>query len=234
MYSLLPFYTLYTNTFDASNNTARTDAALQLNLLLRHCKDNATGLYVHGYDSSRTAVWANNTQGASPWVWGRALGWLYMGLVDYLEALPRNETAYNTTLATLQDASSRLVAQADPTTGGWYQIIGQSNRTGNYIESSASSMFAYAMLKAVRLGYLSNSTTSGTNYRAVATKAYDYLAKTFVVNQGNGTVGWNGTVAVCSLNSTASYEYYTGRPIEYNNVLGSNAFILASLERERL
>lgn len=248
------FYTIYTNTFNSTNATARSDAALQLDLLYQNCQDNSTGLLVHGYDSSKTAVWANNITGASSQVWGRAFGWYFMGLVDYLQVVPQSEPSYNITLSRLQTFSSRLVALADPASGAWYQIVGQGNRTGNYIESSASSMFTYGLLKASRLGYLSNATiANNTTYRAAAVKAYRYLAQTFVVNQGNGTLGWNGTVAVCSLNSTATYEvslsscleyryadecclvqYYTGRPIEYNNVLGSNAFILASLEYERL
>ena len=101
-----------------------------------------------------------------------------------------------------------------------------------------------------RLGYL-------PHYEKVAAKAYEYIVDNFVVNNHNGTLGYNGTVAVCSLNSTASYEvsvglmsllashsealsltsgpnqYYIGQPILYNSVLGSGSFILASLEYER-
>ncbi|CAO2652668.1 Nn.00g009510.m01.CDS01 [Neocucurbitaria sp. VM-36] len=72
------------------------------------------------------------------------------------------------------------------------------------------------------------------SYTDVAVKAYEYVRDTFVVNNSNGTLGWNGTVGVCSLNSTATYEYYIGQPIVYNSVLGSAAFVLASLEFEDL
>ena len=37
-------------------------------------------------------------------------------------------------------------------------------------------------------------------------KAYDYMINNFVVKNANGTLGWDKTVTVCSLNSTATYE----------------------------
>jgi len=73
-------------------------------------------------------------------------------------------------------------------------------RAGNYIESSGSAMFTYALYKGARLGFLNGSVVQ------VASRAYEYLVDEFVVREANGTLSWNGTVAVCSLNSTASYE----------------------------
>ena len=45
-----------------------------------------------------------------------------------------------------------LPEYADPATGMWYQVLDQPGREGNYLESTASAMFVYAMLKGVRLG----------------------------------------------------------------------------------
>lgn len=63
-------------------------------------------------------------------------------------------------------------------------------------------MFVYGLYKGARLGYLPQQ----QKYIDAADKAYEYLANTFVVNNHNGTLSWNGTVSVCSLNSTANYE----------------------------
>ncbi|KAJ6526555.1 Six-hairpin glycosidase-like protein [Mycena vulgaris] len=229
MYSLAPFYAYYTALFDARNATAAADMMHQLDLLWRHCETNDTGLLVHGYDESRTAVWANPATGASPHVWGRSLGWYTMALVDTLEILPREAHGREELHNRFRRLASALRVAVDAASGGWWQLLDQPGRAGNYIESSGSAMFVYALLKGVRLGYLENKSDL---YTDVAVRAYGYITDTFVVDNGNGTLGYNGTVSVCSLNSTASYEYYTGQPINYNSVLGSAVFVLASLEYE--
>ncbi|KAJ6570723.1 glycosyl hydrolase [Mycena sp. CBHHK59/15] len=232
MYSLAPYYTTYTVLYDAAHaGSALSDMQHQLDLLWVHCRNNASGLLVHGYDASRTAVWANPVTGASPHVWGRSLGWYTMALVDTLEVLPLSHRAH--LQSRFRQLASAVAAAADPLSGGWWQVLDQPERAGNYIESSGSAMFVYSLLKGVRLGYLEQGRI-GASYTDIATLAYKYIANTFVVNNGNGTIGYNGTVSVCSLNSTASYEYYIGQPINYNSVLGSAAFVLASLEFERL
>jgi hypothetical protein len=69
MASFAPFYTLYTTLYDDENTTAvPRDLETQLQLLWTHCRHNTSGLLVHGYDDSRTAVWADNVTGASPHV----------------------------------------------------------------------------------------------------------------------------------------------------------------------
>ncbi|KAJ6476229.1 Six-hairpin glycosidase-like protein [Mycena sanguinolenta] len=240
MYSLAPFYTYYDAFLDPRNGTALADMMHQLDLLWTHCAFNAlangtaAGLLVHGYDDSKTAVWADPVTGASPHVWGRSLGWYTMALVDTLEILsaplhPAEWALLHTRFGQLADA---VRAAVDPASGAWWQILDQPGRAGNYIESSGSAMFVYALLKGVRLGYLQND--SKTKYTDVASRAYEYIVDTFVVDNGNGTLGYNGTVTVCSLNSTASYEYYVGQPILYNSPLGSAPFVLASLEYESL
>ena len=78
-------------------------------------------------------------------------------------------------------------------------------RQGNYLESSATALFTYSLLKGLRLGFVDG----GENYRQffeVGRKAYDYMTNNFVVKNANGTLGWDKTVTVCSLNSTATYE----------------------------
>lgn len=208
MASLAPFYTMYTELFDATNTTAMPDDVVyQLDLLWEYCQNNSTGLLVHGYDDSRTAVWANNVTGASPHVWGRSLGWYTMALVDTLELLPKTPAyagAKKHLLEHFESLSAAIVRAVDGAHGAWWQILDQPGREGNYIESSSSAMFAYSLLKGVRLGYISESPS-----RCVAIRAYEYIVDNFVVDNENGTLGYKDTVSVCSLNSTASYEVRT-------------------------
>jgi rhamnogalacturonyl hydrolase YesR len=218
MFSLTPFLAAYTNEVGDSTTTETTleDMVLQLDLLWQHCYSQETGLLVHGYDARRTAVWANSVTGASPHVWGRSLAWYCMALVDTLELLPPTAAPVRRYIETrFQQLMPAVVAAADRKTGAWWQVMDRPGEAGNYLESSASSMFVYALLKGLRLGALSTHAVSNdtayynggqTAYVDVAKKAYAYIADTFVVHNGNGTLGWNGTVGVCSLNSTASYE----------------------------
>ncbi|KAI0130187.1 Six-hairpin glycosidase-like protein [Xylariales sp. AK1849] len=240
-YSLAPFYTLYSLTVPVAKTANSTtvfgaldDMLHQLTLLWSHTRNSTSGLLVHGYDASLTAVWADPVTGASPHVWGRSLGWIFMALVDTLETIPSAKcyAKYSTQILSMfQDLAAAVVDAVDAETGGWWQVLDQQGREGNYIESSGSAMFAYGLLKGVRLGYLEDD---GATTTEVAYRGWQYLTSEFVIDNGNGTLGYNGTVSVCSLNSSASYEYYIGQPINYNSVLGSAAYVLASLEVERL
>lgn len=280
MFSFGPFWALHTLAYDADNATAWEELQKQFGLLAEHCAFSQdaqdTGLLVHGYDDTHTAVWANNSLGQSPHVWGRSLGWYVLGLLDtvslidaYTDSAPAVHTdsstahedgvtganlpiaAHSVRNAFASEFQTRMAAIAkavDPATGAWNLLLDAPGREGNYIESSGSSMFVWALLKGVRLGYLDGSHNSAdhndpsfndtsfndTSYVDVGRRAYAYLRDTFVVDNGNGTLGWNGTVSVCSLNSTATFEYYTSRPILYDSVLGSAAFVGASMEAERL
>lgn len=219
MYSFAPFYTLYGTVYSPDNKTAiLADVVKQMDLLYNRTFDDATGLLVHGYDYSKTAVWANPDTGASPWVWGRSMGWYHMALVDTLELFPEESEGYQYLLHKFNQLSIAVIENADSETGAWYQIVGQNDREGNYIESSGSAMFVYALLKGVRKGYLPSErreksqtglkigNRSSIDFIGHATTAYEYIAKAFVEDNGNGTLSYNGTVAVCSLNSTATYE----------------------------
>ncbi|KAI0458642.1 Six-hairpin glycosidase-like protein [Xylaria acuta] len=238
MYSLGPFYALYTLTTPSSGKSTEkylNDMLFQFDILWRHTGHAATGLLTHGYDATRKAVWADPKTGASPYVWGRSLGWYTMALLDTLEILEKEKAPAKhraPLLDKFQHLMPAVIKAVDPRTGGWWQVVDQPGREGNYIESSATAMFSYSLLKGVRLGYLPRNLAATAT--KVGTRAQKYLTDHFVVEEVDGTLSYNGTVSVCSLNSTATYEYYVGQPILYNSVLGSASYVLASIEAERL
>ncbi|KAK2046713.1 family 88 glycosyl hydrolase [Colletotrichum somersetense] len=229
MFSVLPFMA-------SLPQPNYTDISLQITLLYEHCFQENTSLVVHGYDYSKTAVWADKETGASPYVWGRSLGWFVAGLVQTWETLdcpaskPEAEPVCGRLRATTTQLATSLVRYADPETGAWWQLTTFPGRSGNYLESSSTALFVFSLLKGERLGMF---TDAKVDFKTVALKAYNYTTRNFVVDTGNGTIGYNKTVAVCSLNSTASYEYYTNQPLLPNSLLGESAFVLASLEVER-
>ncbi|RQM17988.1 hypothetical protein KXD40_002564 [Peronospora effusa] len=219
------------------------DMLLQIELLYQNTYDNKTELVVHGYDASKTAVWANKVTGGSPFVWGRALSWYLGGLVNTWEKLGGckggSDTACLRLASTIETQANqlckRIVTYADAATGVWWQLPTFGGKQGNFLESSSTMLYTFAILKGLRIGLLKEYGVSAHGLQAAAMRAYDYAvtSKAFLVNNTDGTLDWEGTVAMCSLNSTATYEYYVGRPIVRNHALGEGAFILASLEVER-
>ncbi|KAF6814539.1 glycosyl hydrolase family 88 [Colletotrichum plurivorum] len=215
-----------------------TDIELQVSLLYDHCLQKNTSLVVHGYDYSRTAVWADKETGASPYVWSRAVGWFVAGLVQTWETLDcaaGGDGAKASACGKIQNIttqlSTSLVRHADPETGTWWQMAAYPGREGNYLESSATALFAWSFLRGERIGIFTPG--CDVDFKKAALKAYEYTVNNFVTKTDNDTIGYDKTVAVCSLNSTATYEYYVQRPLFPNSLLGESAFIMASLEVER-
>ncbi|KAI0782735.1 Six-hairpin glycosidase [Abortiporus biennis] len=232
------FYATYTQLFQPNNKTAWDDITLQFTLMFNNTIQNVAtpnhtllNLLYHGYDFSHTTIWADPDRGHSPEIWIRALGWYSMALVDTLSIIPTSHPGHKILLNFLQTLTPRIVSAADPTSGVWWLVMTQPGRSGNYFESSGASMFVYSLLKAVRLGYVSDK---DGKIVAAAKKAYQYIVKNWVVDNGDGTMGWLNTVQVGSLNTDGSFDYYIGIPTDLNDLKGLAAFALASIEYEHL
>ena len=106
-----------------------------------------------------STVWADPDRGHSPEIWDRALGWYAMALVDVLSIIPTSHPGNAAILTILRMLAPRIAAAADPTSGVWWLVMTQPGRAKNYFESSGSAMFVYALLKAVRVGYVQDPDT---------------------------------------------------------------------------
>lgn len=95
-----------------------------------------------------------------------------------------------------------VLSAADKYNGCWWQVVTLPHAKGNYIETSGSGMLVYGLLKGSRLGLFS----AEEEYTGVAEKCYNHMLREYVVDEGDGLLGFNGTVGVCSLNSSATYE----------------------------
>jgi unsaturated rhamnogalacturonyl hydrolase len=224
-----PFLAEYGATF--GDTAAFSEVTKQILLVARHTRDARTGLYYHGWDESKTQSWADKQTGLSPNFWGRAIGWYAMAIVDVLDYLPtthRDRPAVLKVLRELADAVSRV---QDPVSGLWYQVLDQPNRAGNYHETSASSMFVYALAKGARKGYLDNG------HLDVAKRGYEGLIQRMVSTDEKGLLSLNRIVSVSGLGGkqqrSGSFEYYVSEPVVSNDYKGVGPFILASLELGR-
>ena len=198
------FYARWTSLFDSANETAWDHIVLQFDLIEEHCRNHTSGLLVHGYDESKTAVWADPVTGAAPNVWSRAVGWYFIALLEVIPLLPATHPGKEKLLEYFVTLAESIKSHQCSESGGWWLIMNEPypGMEGNYIESSASAMFTYGMLKGIEDGYLPSE-----DYYASAEKGYELLTNKFVVNNtNNGTMRWEGTVSVGSLSGNATYE----------------------------
>lgn len=223
------------------------DAVDQVSKTYERTLDPKTGLNRHAWDETREMFWADKETGLSQHCWGRAQGWYTMALIEILDYLPEDHPRRNEVIELLRKDLDSVIKWQDPKTGVWYQVMDSPEREGNYLESTCSSMFAYALLKAYRKGYL------GAKYRDAGIKAYQGIIDNFIKIHPDNTISLTDCCAVAGLGPGVSekvrkaapkvkenkrrdggYEYYLSEPVRDNDAKGVGPFIWASLEMERL
>ncbi len=239
-----------------SNNHSQLiydDAVNQLLITYQRTLDPKTGLNRHAYDENRNMFWADKSTGLSQHCWGRAQGWFTMALIEVLDALPEDYARRGELIDLLKKDLDAVIKWQDKKSGVWYQVMDSPGREGNYLESTCSSMFAYALLKAYRKGYV------GTKYREAGIKAYRGIVKNFIRINADKTISLTKGCAVAglgpglstqveeamkkinpkakvkeNLRRDGSYKYYLSEPIRDNDAKGIGPFIWASLEMEQM
>ena len=150
LYMMQPFYTRYESERNRMQNYA--DIVSQYKTVYHIMRDKQTGLYYHGYDSSKTMFWADKETGLSQNFWLRSIGWWTVSLIDVFEYM--NEQMFDerhTIMQLFKETVDSLLKFQDAETKMFYQVPNYPGREGNYLETSGSSMIAYAILKGVRL-----------------------------------------------------------------------------------
>jgi unsaturated rhamnogalacturonyl hydrolase len=198
----------------------------------KYARDSKTGLLYHGWDESKLQKWANPATGRSQVFWSRAMGWFIMGLVDVLDYIPANHPRRPELIAILNRLSNTLVKFQDPSEGVWWQVTDQAGKALNYLESSSSAMFVYAMSKGVRNGWLNKG------FIPAIKKGYVGILKNFVVVDADGTVHYTKAIAGAGLGGTpyrdGTYEYYVTEPKRDDDLKAIGPFIQACIEYELL
>lgn len=185
----------------------------QLNIVWNMCWNSTDKLMYHAFEAnagtvtsdSHAETWAGLNGKTKPYTfhsaayWGRANAWYLMALVDVLEAMQKagqeNTTNYTTLKQHLADLAAGIAARQDSKTGGWYQVMddpsfkatsynGKSSTATNYIETSATAIFAAAYFKAVRCGLLES--TAQYDYKTIAKNAFEGLVNNYTYLDKNG------------------------------------------------
>ena len=225
VYMAQPFRALYEKHF---GNREYSDILRQIETVRSRMYDLRKGLYYHGYDATKRIFWADPKTGCSKSFWLRAMGWFATALADLLEIVD-DPDALNRLGLLFVELMEGVAPYADPETGMYYQVVDQGGREGNYLETSGSSMIAYAMLKGARLGWLDGSLAR------LGRKTFDGIVGRYLKTEG-ADLELGGICLVAGLGPAenrrrdGSYEYYISEPVVKNDAKGVAPFVMCYTE----
>jgi len=230
LYMIEPYYAEYTKRFGGKD--AYADIVHEFVLMEQRARDPKTGLIYHGWDESRQQFWADRQTGLSQSFWSRAMGWYHVALVEVLDVMDEQHPERKKLLEILNRLTIAITKVQDKSSGVWWQVTDRAGAEKNYLESSASAMFVYALTRSINKGYISPL------YRSAAERGYAGLLKEFVVKDAGGLTHLTKTVAVGGLggspNRNGTYAYYLSEPIRTDDLKAIGPFMLAALEMESI
>ena len=228
IYMAQPFQALHEKHF---GNGDYSDIVKQIETVRARMFDPQKRLYYHGYDASKSVFWADPATGCSQNFWLRAIGWFATALADLLEIV--DDPAGDRLKPIFVELMEGIAPYADPETGMYYQVVDQGGREGNYLETSGSSMIAYAMLKGARLGVLPRE------YAALGQRTFDGILRRYLKAEGED-VELGGICLVAGLGPAdnlrrdGSYAYYISEPVVKNDAKGVAPLVMCYTEIIRL
>ena len=223
-YMVLPFMAEY-----AQHHRKRgvaEDIQRQYTDIRKIMRDPVTGLYYHGYDDTYTMLWADSITGLSSEFWLRSISQLCAALADTCEMLPESTMLREQLNRLLTDLSA--FRRSD---GMLLQLPARSGLEGNYPETSGSLLFAYAALKAARLGI------SSEEIRMAGKETFSAVAENFIDNSTGIPVLKNiclGASLGDDIENNGSAESYIRTGTTENDGTGIAAFLMAYTEFKKI
>ncbi len=230
IYMAQVFYVRYLMEFGDND---LSDIMSQIKNVRRLMFDENKKLYYHGCDCSKSIFWADRETGCSKNFWLRSIGWFTVALADIIGYI-NNDEYREELIGIFREAIKGIALYADPESGLYYQVVDCGGKEGNYLETSGSSMIAYAMLKGVRLKVLDEE------YLALGKKTFDGICDKYLTVSENGELNLGGICLVAGLgpenkpNRDGSYEYYISEPVVENDAKGVAPFLMCYTEVKRL
>lgn len=229
LYMAQVFYVKFQKEFGGKDYS---DTVNQFKNVYKYMRNPEKGLYYHGCDRSKEAFWADPETGCSKNFWLRAMGWFCVALADIIEIIDDDDAKKELSVI-FSEAIEGISQYADPETGMYYQVIDCGGREGNYLETSGSSMIAYAMMKGARLGVLDKK------FAVAGRKTFDGICKKYLTVSEDGELNLGGICLVAGLGPEnnprrdGSYEYYISEPVVENDAKGVAPFVLCYTEVKR-
>lgn len=207
LYMAQPF--IANHAYLASDSARLQEVARRFQWVDRELKNEKNGLLYH----------AGNCSGdVCPFHWTRAIGWYMMALVDVIPFLAEEDQAELIDILRRQIAA--LLKCAHPETGLWANLADRPVTDTNRLETSASSMIIYAILKALRMGWIGEKDGACLQSSLIA---YHSLVQNHLTPQGLAD-----TYLVAGANGENGYEI----PERYitNEGKGVGPFLMATAE----
>jgi unsaturated rhamnogalacturonyl hydrolase len=139
-----------------------------------------------------------------------------MTLIELLEVLPKNQPQRAELIAIINQLAKAFEKYQDPKTGLWYQVVDKGGTTGNWLETSSSSMYTYMMWMGVERGYLPK------HYAAVAQKGY----RGVLTKLSLGADGMTNLIDISEGTNVSDLAYYFARERNQNDFHGLGAFLI--------
>ena len=207
-----------------SGETKFLDTAIeQVIIMYEHMYDENSGLMFHAWDESKEEVWADSVTGQSSEVWGRALGWYVVSILDILQFVPENHPKRGQLIDIEKKILSNIMKYRDNETKMWYQVVDKGEVEGNWIENSCSCLFTAALAKAVRFNILDES------FKSYVNECFEALDAS-VERNGEDILVKN----VCVGTGVMDYQGYIDRPTSVNDLHGVGAFLIMCAEVARI
>jgi unsaturated rhamnogalacturonyl hydrolase len=151
----------------------------------------------------------------SPYFWGRGNGWAAAAMTETLLAMPIDHPRRAEVLAAYRQQMAGLLAYQD-SSGLWYQLVNLPDDPRNWLETSCTGMFVFALATGVNQGWLVDPA-----YSRAAIKGWQGL---------EGFINVSGDVEqVCVGTSQGnSLEYYFNRPQSTGDAHGQAGAIWAA------
>ena len=226
LYMAQVFSAMYAKEFGGGDYS---DLLMQIKNVRKYMFDEKAGLFYHGLDCSRSIFWADKETGLSKNFWLRAIGWFTVSMVDIISIVDDEATKAEIT-AIFRETIDGILQYRHKESGMYYQVVNMGHREGNYLETSGSSMIAYAVMKGARIGALPKE------YWQLGKETFDGIKERYLTISDDGTLNLSGICLVAGLgpeNNTrrdGSFEYYISEPVVENDAKGVAPFVLAYTE----
>ena len=224
LYMAQPFYMSYETKFNNKENYK--DIIDQFKNVRKYIYNETKGLYYHAYDEARVQMWADKETGLSPNFWIRSMGWYLMAIIDTIDQMSKEASeGYQYLVDLLNEAIEGILQYQDEKTKMFYQVIDRADVPNNYLETSGTSMVAYAVMKGARLGALETQ-----KYGKIGKEIFESLIKEKLIEE-DGALALTGICAVAGLGPKdtrdGSVEYYLSEPIVSNEQKAVGATMMA-------
>ena len=163
-------------------------------------------LYMHG--------WVEEMEEHPQFHWARANGWALMAMTELLDVLPETHPGRKAVLAQFK-LLVKGITYLQSGQGFWHQLL---DRTDSYLETSATSIYAYCLARAVNKGWI--------NARAYSPAAV--LAWNAVSTKVNAQGQVEGTCVGTGMGFEPAFYYY--RPVNVFAAHGYGPLFLAGAE----